>query len=352
MKLLIITQAIDENDPVLSFFTNWVRNFATRFEKVTVICLKKGLYNLPSNVSVFSLGKERKYDRRPKVLKRLSYVFTFLKLIISRRGEYDRVFVHMNQEYVLLGGFWWKMFGKKVFLWRNHNVGDINTDIAISLSDKVFSTSKFSYTKKSPKNVLMPVGIDTDLFNFDPNIKRKENSILFLGRIAPVKRLDFILKAIFLLNQKGIDFVFNIYGDPKFEDEAYYDYLKKYVLDNSLEKKVSFFDGVSNDKASKIYSENEIFINMTNSGAYDKTIFEAMASHMIVLTSNKNLENKLDKNFILKEDDARDVASKIERVLKLSKTEKDQIGLTLRDLVLKEHSLNILSGQLFFEICK
>ena len=38
MKLLIITQAIDENNPVMGFFVRWVEEFSKHCEKITVIC--------------------------------------------------------------------------------------------------------------------------------------------------------------------------------------------------------------------------------------------------------------------------------------------------------------------------
>jgi hypothetical protein len=58
MKLLIITQKVDINDPILGFFHRWIEEFAKHCEKITVICLYKGTYNLPNNVKVLSLGKE------------------------------------------------------------------------------------------------------------------------------------------------------------------------------------------------------------------------------------------------------------------------------------------------------
>ncbi len=59
VKLLIITQKVDQNDDILGFFHQWVREFAENCEKVTVICLQKGEYDLPDNVKVLSLGKEQ-----------------------------------------------------------------------------------------------------------------------------------------------------------------------------------------------------------------------------------------------------------------------------------------------------
>lgn len=42
MRLLILTQAVDLDDPVLGFFHRWIVEFAKRFDTIEVICLKAG----------------------------------------------------------------------------------------------------------------------------------------------------------------------------------------------------------------------------------------------------------------------------------------------------------------------
>ena len=59
MRLLIVTQKVDREDDLLGFFHQWIIEFAKHCESVTVICLEEGSHRLPSNVRVFSLGKER-----------------------------------------------------------------------------------------------------------------------------------------------------------------------------------------------------------------------------------------------------------------------------------------------------
>jgi len=137
-----------------------------------------GEYHLPNNVRVFSLGKE--HGASP-----WRYVFSFYRLIWRERKNYDAVFVHMNQEYVLLGGFLWKLFGKKVTMWRNHFAGNFLTSIAAALSNKMFCTSEHSYTARYKKTSIMPVGIDMDTFFRDKTIAKKEHSILFLAGSHP-----------------------------------------------------------------------------------------------------------------------------------------------------------------------
>ncbi len=57
MKLLFITQTLDEKSPVLGFVHRWVARFAESFETVDVIALSVGEHNLSINLSVHSLGK-------------------------------------------------------------------------------------------------------------------------------------------------------------------------------------------------------------------------------------------------------------------------------------------------------
>jgi glycosyltransferase involved in cell wall biosynthesis len=185
MKILIFTQKVDSRDPVLSFFHRWLEEFAKRYEEVTVICLGKGEYSLPENVRVFSLGKEEKKNK-------LQYLINFYKYIWEERDHYDVVFVHMNQEYILLGWKVWFLLRKRIYLWRNHPIGSLWTKMAGLVSHKVFYTSPQSFTAEFDNGVQMPVGIDTEFFK-PSEAKRIPGSVLFLGRIAPIKKvMEFV----------------------------------------------------------------------------------------------------------------------------------------------------------------
>ena len=138
MRLLITTQAVDLDDPILGFFHSWIKALSQNCASVHVICLKEGRYNLPSNVRVHSLGKEGGQSR-------LKYIWRFYKYIWTLRNEYDSVFVHMNQEYVLFGGKFWRFLGKRVVLWRNHKIGSVWTHVAAMLSNIVCYTSPSAY---------------------------------------------------------------------------------------------------------------------------------------------------------------------------------------------------------------
>jgi glycosyltransferase involved in cell wall biosynthesis len=323
MKLLIFAQKIDVDDPVLGFFHNWILEFAKYYEFITVICLYKGKYNFPENVKVLSLGKEEGESR-------FKYIKNFYKYIFAEKDNYDKVFVHMNQEYVLLGGPIWNIWKKDVYMWRNHHAGSILTDLAAVFCKKVFCTSKFSYTAKYKRTVIMPVGVDMDNFQKELNLSR-ENKILFLGRISPVKKVDLFVEAM-----KKVDAQADIYGDAGEFDKEYLENLRK-----NATKNVTFMGAVSKAESPKVYQSHNIFVNLSSNGMYDKTIFEAMISGCLVLVSNDNLRGEISDDFIFKQDNLEELVMKLEKLLKYTEEQKQNAREELKEFA-RKHSLKFL----------
>ncbi|MSR87872.1 MAG: hypothetical protein EXS69_01755 [Candidatus Zambryskibacteria bacterium] len=278
MKLLIVTQKVDKNDPILGFFHRWLEEFAKNFERVTVICLQKGEYNLPG-IKVLSLGKEQSGQHR--MLAKVKYILRFYQYIWSERDNYDAVFVHMNQEYVLLAGDIWRLMGKKIYLWRNHAKGNFLTRLAVWLSHKVFYTSPSSYTAQFQKSVQMPVGIDIEFFKSDSSVTREPNSVLFLGRISPVKKVLEFIEWVKNKNYKA-----TIAGPILEEDREYGEKVLR-----TLAPEVKYVGPVNQEEARRLYQTHEIYANFTPKGSYDKTIFEAVACGAKLEVRNPDMQN-------------------------------------------------------------
>ncbi len=342
MRLLVLTQTIDFKDPVLGFFHNWVREISKKCAHVSVVCLNKGEHDLPSNVEVFSLGKESGRSR-------LKYIKNFFLLIWGLHDQYDRVLVHMNQEYVLLGGWFWKLVGKPIFMWRNHQKGSFLTRLAVFLSKRVFCTSKYSFTARFKKTVIMPVGIDTEIFKprdgWHYQSSRK-NKILFLGRISPVKNVLLFIETLKILKEKGVLFVADVYGDPLPKDQLYFDMLKNKVQEFDLGEEVSFYGSVTNIETPKIYSEHKIFVNLTPSGSFDKTILEAAACGCLPVIVNKSLESNAEFSDLIAEETPRAVSDKLEYWLKMEEVAVQVKSRALNIYAEQNHSLNRLVAKL------
>lgn len=346
MRLLILTQAVDRNDPALGFFHRWLEEFARHFEKITVICLRRGEYKLPNNVVVYSLGKEMAHG--PRLLRILRYIAVFLRYIISMRQEYNAVLVHMNEEYALLGGFFWKILRRPLYLWRNHYAGSWRTDIAAYLSAKIFCTSRFSYTAQFKHTVIMPVGIDTDTFAPDILARKIPDSILSLGRIAPSKNLPLLFRALGILFKGDIPFEAHIYGDLPEGKREHIDELKGLVDNLGITKHVHFSPGVSHDKTPELYRTHKLFVNTSPSGMYDKTILEALACGTPAISSNKNLKGEIDDRLLFEERSAEELA---ERITALLGNVDNAMERSARSYVIERHSIGFLAHRLAQEIC-
>ncbi len=338
-KILVLTQKADKDDPVMGFFHRWIIEFSRHYESVVVICLEKGNYDFPPHVKVCSLGKEERQSR-------LQYLIHFYWYIITERKNYDAVFVHMNQEYVILGYAFWKLLGKKIYMWRNHVHGTLRTKLAILMSTRVFCTSSFSYTAKYKKTIIMPVGIDTDMFERKQGIKKISRSILFLGRIAPIKKPDFLLVALQQMKKKAVNFTASFYGEPSPKDVAYYEGLKEKTREYGLSGNVVWQPAISNDFTVKIYNMHEICVNLSPDGLYDKTIFEAMATETLMMASNNNLREIIQEDFIFEEGNAAELAHRLTKLLDLSEEYKKEYGKKLRNVVIEKHSLKKLFDKL------
>ena len=110
MRLLIITQKVDLNDDNLGFFHRWVEEFAKNVEQVFVITQFLGEHNLPANVEIYSLGKERGWGRARRY-------WNFCKYSLKIVPRVDAVFVHMIPIWAVL---LWEpvfIFRKKMYLW-------------------------------------------------------------------------------------------------------------------------------------------------------------------------------------------------------------------------------------------
>lgn len=337
MKLLIATQAVDLDDPILGFFHRWIEVLARHADLVHVICLREGKHSLPAHIQVHSLGKESGRSR----IKYLSRLFRYAW---SYRTEYDAVFVHMNQEYVLIAGMLWKFLGKRVVLWRNHKKGSLSTRIACFLADSVCYTSPDAFVASAKNAVRMPVGIDTDMFKPSGAIDRQ--SILSIGRLDPIKHNELLVKALEMIDSDGAEFHADIVGDPTEGHERYAHDLRNLAAPLALSGKLSMRGAMPHSETPRLFAAHDIYVNLTPSGSFDKTIIEALASGAIVVTRNEAVRHVVsDKLFVSKgTEDA--VASALMHALGITEIDRAEITARGREYAIREHSLELLGQRI------
>ncbi len=276
MNLLVTTQVVNKNDANLGFFHEWLKRLAAEVDKLYVVCLFKGDYDLPSNVEVISLGKEQ-----GKVNK-LIYSFRFYKIFWQLRGKYDGVFVHMNPEYAVLAGCLWKLAKKKVLLWYTHKSVDFKLRLAEKLVDKIFTASKESFRLPSKKVEVVGHGIDTEHFRPGQRLL-PSNYFLSVGRLSQSKDWETVVKALKAINDNGIIInpLLDIAGVPV--TGADFEYVKE------LHKTFGniTFKSFTYDEMPQRYQLHSLLIHTSRTGSMDKVVLEALASGRPVVTSSE-----------------------------------------------------------------
>lgn len=336
MRILIVTQKVDQDDSILGFFHRWLIEFAKRYEFVTVICLYEGKHSLPQNVKVLSLGKES----RPS---RFRYIVLFFRYIWEERDQYDTVLVHMNKEYVVLGGVFWKLFKKKILFWYNHPLGSMMANIGYKFADRVFYTSPQSFFSGREKSVGMPVGIDTEYFNTitPPN----PFNIVAIGRIAPIKYNLEMVQALKLLVQDDPRYRLTFCGTFDQKEKEYYDKVfeegKTLVASGNL----VFHGSVPNNQLISVYESHGILLNLTPTGSFDKVMFEALSAKRIVVAFNRGFKDMYKEVKGVNSISPLEIEGEIERISKLDEKTVAKITEAGRRLIIDRHSLEKLVNE-------
>lgn len=298
MKFLIITQSVDRNNPILGFFHRWVEEFSKHFESVVVICLEKGDYDLPSNIKVLSLGKEKSKIENwyLKIFQKIKYTLTFWKYIWNERKNYDAVFVHMNPIYVILGGLFWRIFNKKIGLWYVHKTVDFKLRVAIFLSNYILTASKESFRYDSKKRHIVGHGIDVHIFKPLPHNFSKK--IITTGRITETKnilRMIDIFKSLLLTDD---NYTFTIIGNAVTTKDLEY---KKLIMDKidefNLSKKIFFLGSKSQIELSNILPLYDVYLNLSDTGSVDKAVLEAASCGLEIITTNEAFKDILGGSY-------------------------------------------------------
>jgi glycosyltransferase involved in cell wall biosynthesis len=331
MRLLIATQVLDQDHPNLSFFVRWVAEFAKHCESVVVVASAVGKYDLPKNVTVYSLGKEVGLEHRSRVGR-------FVSLMISLRHDSDAVFVHMIPEFVVAGALPWKLFGKKVGLWYVHGTVSWYLKVASWFADSIFTVSPDSCRIKSSKVHVVGHGIDVSAIHPKPKTPNAPLSIISIGRIAPSKRIDVILDTFDLLKTAGFAFTATLVGGPGKPEDADY-------ADDTKERAgilgVDYRGPLPHAQAIQALEGADIFISASETGSIDKAVLEAAAAGVVPVFSNPEFASVLDAPELQVEGTPESFADLIQGLAD-DADGRARLAKQVRDVVVKNHSLTNL----------
>jgi len=351
MNLVMIIQKVDEEDSVFGANISWIKSLAACVEKLFVIGLSVNRYTLPSNTTVYSLGKERGYGRLRRVFR-----LEWIMMKIYLKHGIDGVFVHQGQIYgPLLVHF--KLLGIPFVLFKAHGSLPPNIRYFLPFFDKITTTTPETFPIDTPKKVPVGQGIDVERFRFvgQRGLKSRDkprNVIISTGRISPIKGYDVLIDAASILHKElEPSLRFEVYGEAYVQtDKAYERQLKQKIVDCGLMGRFFLMGAVLSSDLPERLSGSILFVDAsTGNSALNKGILEAMACEIPVLSANEKfipLFAPYVELLTYRRGDAVDLAQKIKAYLELDDKQKRTIGARMRQVVVKDHNVFSLMGRI------
>jgi glycosyltransferase involved in cell wall biosynthesis len=346
MRLVFICQAVDQNDPILASTVRWIEEFSKKpqVEQMAVITLRKGTFALPRNVEVHAIkGRNR--------LVTLARFYEEVLRSVSRGA--DGFFIHMGGPYPVLLLPFRLLMGKPVFQWKAHPyIGPLMRFSARFCDTKVFTSTRNAFPLRLPNVRIVGQGIDTAQFCIE--LLPKMGDLVTVGRIAPVKRLDVMLKALAQCNHRyETSYRLDVYGPTLEMDHEYREHLKALLKQLNLSLFVCFRGAVPQRQLPKILNCYRLFLNFSKT-ALDRSVVEAMACGLPVISTNPCVEEILPEHLrpllMVPAADVDNQAQAIHHLLSSDDRQLSEIGQALRNIAVRDHSVTSLIDKILVEM--
>jgi glycosyltransferase involved in cell wall biosynthesis len=338
MRVLLIVQQVDERDWLRAFTLRWIRALAERVETLYVLTLEHGEAQLPANVHVFSMGKEKRLNR---VLLLLNFYRHLFRLV----GKVDAIISHMTPRYTYLAAPLAWLFNVPQLLWYTHNRANWELNWALRFARYALTAVPDSFPIHSSKVRVMGHGIDANFFapdtlRFDPD---ELPTIVHVARLMPIKNQRTLLKALGM----GVAARALLVGDvPEGQDPSYRQQLQNLIRETGIGDRVIFTGGLSADGVRGLYRRAAVSVNLSPPGLFDKAALESMLCGTPTIVSNQAFDDLLGEYAsqlrIANPEDAAGLAERLRWLLALPQSERAKIGVGLRDRTRAAHSLDRL----------
>lgn len=331
MKLVFVTQQVDPADPVLGATVAKLRALAERVDQLVVLSLGAVPGALPANARVLTFGAGSKLGRGLRFARALAP---------ELRGA-DAVLAHMCPIYAVLAAPLARPLRVPVLLWYAHWHASGALRLATRLASRVLSVDASSYPVSTGKLVAIGHGIDFSGFpcrEADPAPGAALRAIA-LGRTSPSKGLEAVLEAVALAPGVRLD----LYGaSGSAREEAHRQELRLAIERLGLTGRAELHPPVPRGRVAELHAGADVLVNNMRPGAPDKAVYEACGSCLPVLASNpsfRELFAGIEPSLAFAREDPAELAERLGALAALTPAERAAIGRTLRERVLRAHSV-------------
>ena len=320
MRIVFVTQAADPRHPVLGATLPKIRALAARVDEVVVIADTVTSEALPDNCTARSFAAPSQAARGGRYLAALAPE-------LMRRPV--AVVAHMSPIFALLAAPLARPLRVPLLLWFTQQAGGPSLQVAERVVDRLLTVDTRSVPLHSEKVRAIGHGIDVAALSCVPERRPPLRRLLGLGRYAPVKGWEIVLRALTALPEA----TFTLHGPMLTDaDRAHRPQLEALAGTLGVRDRVTFGAEVPYGEVPHLLGLADALVNATWGNAADKVVYEAAASCLPAFAASPVFDKLLPESLRFRGDDPQSLAERVS-------TYETGAGPHLRARVEAEHSV-------------
>jgi glycosyltransferase involved in cell wall biosynthesis len=320
MRIVFVTQAADAADPVLGATLAKIRALAARVDEVVVLADRVDEQALPENCRGRSFAAPSQAARGMRYLAALAPELTRKPVAVV---------AHMAPVFALLAAPLARPLRAPLLLWFTQQAAGPALQAAERVVDRLLTVDERSVPLRSDKVRAIGHGIDVASLPCVPERRPPLRRLLGLGRYAPVKGWETVVRALPDLPEATL----TLHGPELTDaDRAHRPQLEALAAQLGVRDRVTLGGTVPYAAVPQLFGLADALVNATRGNAADKVVYEAAAACLPVFAASPVFDTLLPETLRFHGDYPESLAERV-------RTYTGGAGSELRARVAAEHSV-------------
>ena len=281
MRIVFVMQSADPEHPVLGATLPMIRALAERADEVVVLADSVAVDALPANC------RARSFAAPSQTARGARYVAALAPELVRRPVA---VVAHMAPLFALIAAPLARPLRVPLLLWFTQQAAGPQLQAAERVVDKLLTVDARSIPIRSPKVRAIGHGLDVAALPCVPERRPPLRRLLGLGRYAPVKGWDIVIRALVQLPEATLALHGPLLTDA---DRAQRPQLEALAAELGVSGRVSFGESVPYGTVPQLFGLADAVVNATRGNAADKIVFEAAAACLPVFAASPVFDSLL-----------------------------------------------------------